>query len=115
MVTFEYYTSTYKGDSIPESEWAGYEQRAQFKLDRYKRVYTVAAPKNNSEDNAVCAMADTIYFYDMASSGGDYISSSIGSVSSSRSANQADLSERAQNISIYRAAQEFLDIYRGRA
>ena len=115
MVTFEYYTSTYKGDSIPQSEWAGYEQRAQSRLDRYKRVYTVTAPEDDSEDNAVCAMADTMYFFDMASNGGDYISSSIGSVSSSRSANQVDLSEKAQNISIYRAAQEFLDIYRGRA
>ena len=109
MVSYSYYTGTYKGDSIPETEWESYEQRAQYKLARYKRIYTVTAPDEHSEDNAVCAMADTMYFYDAAANG--YTSRQIGSVSSSN--NQIDLSERAQNISIYRAALEHVDIYRG--
>lgn len=109
MVSYSYYTTSYKGDSIPQAEWDSYEQRAEFRLARYKRIYHVTAPGEHSEDNAICAMADVMYFYDSAANG--YTSRTIGSVSSSN--NNVDLSEKAQNISVYRAALEHVDIYRG--
>jgi hypothetical protein len=109
MADYAFYTGTYLGDSIPEEQFPRLSKRAGDQLSRYKQIYTVTARADHSEDLALCAMADAIYYFETASDGA--ASSSIGSVSSSRAA--VDISAKAQSRELYRCACLYLDIYRG--
>lgn len=109
MADYAFYTSVYLGASIPQAEFPRLAKRASDQLDRYKRSYTVTAPETDSEDNALCAMADALYYFETVQNTPQ--SASIGSVSSSRGA--TDVSPRAQAQELYRCAGLFLDIYRG--
>lgn len=117
MADYEFYASVYMGDSIPENEFPRLAKRAGEQLSRYKRIYTVTAPEQNSEDMAICAMADALAYYEAAQSGtgGPVSAASIGSVSVSYSgsANAVDTSQAAQERELYRCAKLYLDIYRG--
>ena len=117
MVNYEFYAETYKGTSIPLAEWPMYEARAAEQLAYYKRVYTVTAPEENSENMAVCALADTLAYFTAAQNGtgGAVSSASIGSVSVSygSAANSVDLSANGQARELMRCARLYLDIYRG--
>lgn len=116
MVDYEFYMNDYRGSSIPMESWAEYEARAAAKLARYKRIYTVKAPEENSEAFAVCAMADSMYGFDLIANGegGAVQSASIGSVSVSYgSGNSVDISPKAQARELYRCACLYLDICRG--
>ena len=117
MADYEFYASMYMGDSIPENEFPRLAKRAGEQLSRYKRIYTVTAPEQNSEDMAICAMADALAYYEAAQSGtgGPVSAASIGSVSVSYSgsANTVDTSQAAQARELYRCAKLYLDIYRG--
>lgn len=117
MADYEFYASVYMGDSIPENEFPRLAKRAGEQLSRYKRIYTVTAPEQTSEDMAICAMADALAYYEAAQNGtgGPVSAASIGSVSVSYSgsANAADTSQAAQERELYRCAKLYLDIYRG--
>lgn len=118
MVSYSFYTNQYKGGSIPKEEWPEYERRAAAQLARYKRVYTVTSPAENSESMAVCEMAQALYGFDLAANGegGPVQSASIGSVSVSYGSNisgAVDLSAKGQAKELYRCACLYLDIYRG--
>ena len=115
MVAYEFYTSTYMGGSITAEEWPMMEARAAEQLARYKRIYTVTSPVGSvdAENMAICAMADTLYYFAVAQNGGMVTSSSIGSVSSSQSVQAVDISPKAQAREVYKAACLYLDIYRG--
>lgn len=117
MADYEFYASVYMGDSIPENEFPRLAKRAGEQLSRYKRIYTVTAPEQTSEDMAICAMADALAYYEAAQSGtgGPVSAASIGSVSVSYSgsANAVDTSQAAQARELYRCAKLYLDIYRG--
>lgn len=117
MADYEFYASVYMGDSIPENEFPRLAKRAGEQLSRYKRIYTVTAPEQTSEDMAICAMADALAYYEAAQSGtgGPVSAASIGSVSVSYSgsANAVDTSQAAQERELYRCAKLYLDIYRG--
>ena len=118
MVDLEFYMNVYHGESIPQDSWSEYETRAAAQLSRYKRIYTVKAPEENSEAFAVCAMADALYGFDLIANGegGAVQSASIGSVSvsyGSANANAVDVSPKAQARELYRCACLYLDIYRG--
>lgn len=116
MVEYGFYTETYKGTSIPSSEWPLFEARAADQLAKYKRRYTVTAPEADSEAFAVCAMADSLAYFVAAQNGttGAVNSASIGSVSVSYgSAAGIDLSPKGQERELYRCACQYLDIYRG--
>lgn len=117
MADYEFYASVYMGDSIPENEFPRLAKRAGEQLSRYKRIYTVTAPEQTSEDMAICAMADALAYYEAAQNGtgGPVSAASIGSVSVSYSgsANAADTSQAAQARELYRCAKLYLDIYRG--
>ena len=84
-------------------------------MEHYKhRIYRVTDTAENSEQMALCAMIDALYYFDWARTGGAAASVSVGSVSSSRAQGaQPDLSPAAQNRELYRCAQLYLDIYRG--
>lgn len=116
MVTFDFYTNTYRGVSIPETEWSLFEARAREQLNRYKRIYTVTAPSENAEEMAVCAMADVLAYYAAVQNGtgGAVASASVGSVSVSYAgASAIDISPKAQAKELYRCACRHLEIFRG--
>ena len=118
MADYTFYTNTYLGDSIPEADFPRLAQRAGERLARYKRLYEGTAPETDSEDMAVCAMADAFFYFETAqnSAGGPVSSASIGSVSvsySGASGGSMDLSAAGQAKELYRCASLYLDIYRG--
>lgn len=117
MVKFCFYVEVYKGVSISPEEWPLFEARATEQLARYKRIYTVTAPEENSEAMAVCAMADALAYFTAAQNGagGVVSSTSIGSISVSYGSaqNAVDLSAKGQARELLRCAKMYLDIYRG--
>lgn len=117
MVDYGFYVTEYRGCSVSCEEWFMLERRASEQLARYKRIYTVTAPGENSEQLAVCAMVDAMAFFVAAQngSGGAVSSASIGSVSVSYAgaANAVDLSPRGQERELLRCARQYLKIYRG--
>ena len=115
MVTYDFYKNTYLGSSITVEEWPALSARAQDQLNRYKRIYTVVAPGENSEAMAVCAIAEVIASIVAAQNGaGAVTSASIGSVSVSYGGmSSLDLSRKGQARELYDAASLYLDIYRG--
>lgn len=118
MVSYEAYKNSYHGGAIPVEDWPQFEARAAEQLARYKRIYTVKAPEENSEAFAVCAMADALYGFTLIANGegGAVSSASIGSVSvsyGSAGSNAVDISPKGQSKELYRCACLYLDIYRG--
>ena len=115
--SYEFYAAVYCGGSIPAGDWASYAMRAEAQLARYKRLYTVTAPDEESEQKAVCAMADALYSFDLIANGdgGAVQSASIGSVSASYCGygQSIDISPKGQARELYRCACLYLDIYRG--
>lgn len=117
MVTYDIYANTYRGSSIPETDWPLFEARAAEQLARYKRIYTVTAPDEHAEAMAICAMADALAYFAAAQNGagGAVASASIGSVSVSYAgaASAVDLTPKGQSRELYRCASQYLEIYRG--
>ena len=115
MVDFEFYHGTYQGTALTAADWVTFSRRAEEQLRRYKRIYTVTAPEEDSEGLAVCAMADALAYFSAAQngSGGAVASASIGSVSVSYGAQAVDCSPKAQERELLRCARLYLDIYRG--
>lgn len=112
MADYSFYSGTYLGNSIPAAEFPRLALRAEAQLDRYKRQYRV---EGNTEQQtmAVCAMADALYYYEVAANGGLTSSWSVGSVSSSQATAPPDISPKAQSAELYRCAKQHLTIYRG--
>lgn len=110
MPDYGFYTTAYLGGSIPETAFPRLVQRAGEQLARYKRMYTVTAPASDSEDMAVCAMADALYYFETVQNTPQSVS--VGSVSNSRGS-AVDISPKAQAAELYRCARQYLDIYRG--
>ena len=122
MVDYDFYIGTFRGGSISVEDWPAFEARAADQLGRYKRIYTVTVPDGqpDAESMAICAMADTLYFYAVAQNGGaggPVSSVGVGSVSTGYAAPVAvsalDVSPKAQARELYRVACEYLDFYRG--
>lgn len=115
MIDYDFYANEYRGNAIPEHEYAFFATRAEEQLERYKRIYTVEAPSTKAENLAACAIADVLYAIASAQNGAGAVSSaSIGSVSVSYSASASmDLSRKSQARELYEAACRYLDIYRG--
>lgn len=115
MVDYEFYVNTYRGCAMPDAEFSFYAARAEDQLKQYKRIYTIEAPAADSENMAVCAMAEVIAAIAAAQNGsGAVTSASIGSVSISYGGvTSVDLSRKGQARELYDAARRYLDIYRG--
>lgn len=112
MADYVFYTATYLGNSIPESDFPAMAARAGEQLAKYDRVYQVQGSQED-RDMAVCAMADVLYYYETAENGGLVTSSSVGSVSSSVQFPALDFSRKAKSAELYRCASRYLSIYRG--
>lgn len=110
MPDYAFYRARYKGASIPREDFGFMSGRAADELLSYERVYTVSGT-DEARKMAICAMADVLYYYDTAANGGMVTSASVGSVSASTA--KPDVSNKAQSKELYRAAQRYLDIYRG--
>lgn len=109
MVDYQFYTDTYHGGAISETDWPAVEREASAQLEKYKRMYTVTAPDDNAESMAVCAMAEAIVYN--SGQNGAVSSASIGSVSVSYGT--VDMTEKAKSNRVYNAAALYLDFYRG--
>ena len=115
MVSFDFYTVSYGGDSIPAAEWAAVCRDAEAKVGRYERIYMVRWLADESRSMAVCAVADAMYgFAKLQIEGGAVQGASVGSVSESYAAVAApDTATPAQESEFYRCVQLYADIYRG--
>lgn len=117
MVEYQFYTDTYHGGAITAEEWPTVEREASATLAKYKRRYTVTAPKEtpDAENMAVCAIAEALYFNETNEAGKGAVSSaSIGSVSVSYAGSSSiDMTEKGKANRVYNAACLYLDIYRG--
>lgn len=113
MVEYEFYRDTYGGDSVSQQEFKAYARDAAATLERYRRIYTVTPLAENSEQMAMCAMIDALYYFTMVQNGGLSASVSVGSVSTSKAqASLPDISPKAQSRELYRCALLYLDINR---
>lgn len=116
MVTYDFYVGEYHGSSVSQENWATLERDASAKLRQYKKNYTVTAPEKNSEAMAVCAMAETLDYFEQLENGNLAVQAvSVGSVSVNydNSAKSVDISTKSREKELYRAASTYLDIYRG--
>lgn len=112
MVDYDFYTNIYKGNSIPAADFPRLLRNATAQLNKYKRIYTVTGNEQD-EGMAVSSMADALYYFEQAASGGLAVSVSVGSVSSSSANTLPDTSPAAQATELYRCATTYLTIYRG--
>ena len=113
MVTFQFYIESYGGNSIPETDFLRICRNAAAKLSQYKRSFIITGDEE-SESMAVCAIADAMYYYEIAANGGVCQNVSVGSVSSSKvSATLPDTSPTAQEAEFYRCTKVYLSVYRG--
>lgn len=118
MVDYNFYTSGFRGGSIPEEEFPRLVQRAWEKLEQYKRVYTVVVPagSKDAESMALCAMADALYTFEEATAPGGALAAgsvSVGSVSTSRAQGAAiDCSPKAQEKELLSCARLYLEVER---
>lgn len=116
MVSYEFYTQEYNGGSVSKEHWPALVQEASAKLNQYKRRYTVIAPEENSEAMAICAMVETLDYFEIIQSGNIAVQSvDVGSVSVTydNAAKSVDISPKSKEAELYRAARLYLDICRG--
>lgn len=68
-VDYAFYTDVYLGNFIPEREFSHYGLLAKYRLDKFKRMYTVAPAEGDKEKLAMCAMAEAMYKIALAQTG----------------------------------------------
>jgi len=118
MADYEFYKTVYLGDAIPEADFPRLIKRAGDQLTQYRRHYTVDAMQaGEAESMALCAMAEVLCNAEtVANGGGGILSASIGSVSTSyggSAAQAVDITPTGIERALYKAAQLYIDIYRG--
>ena len=114
---YDFYLNTYCGTAITAEEFSELMARAEDKLAAYERLYKVSGDETLRK-MALCAMAETIGYFDAAQNGqGGLRYASVGTVSVSGKGiySQVDISPAAQEKALYRAAALYLTIYRGTA
>lgn len=113
LVEYEFYLSTYGGNTVSKEEFPPYARDAAAILNRWKRDCKVTPISEDGEQMAMCAMVETMHFFAVSRSG-LYTSTSIGSVSSSRAQSSVpDLSSTSENQELYRCASVYLNFYFG--
>lgn len=113
MVDYTYYTQQWGGEMSRE-EFERAEPAAAAQLRRYKRIYKMRKSTMEQEQQAVCAMADAISYFEQAENGEVSGSMQLGSLKVERAAGTVpELTPRAKSRELYRCAGLYLDIYRG--
>lgn len=121
QVTYAYYTDTYCGSAIEQSDWNGYEARSRAQLSKFYAQFKLTAYDGDAdaaEKNAICAMADKIQGFDLMANGqGAGVSSaSIGSVSVSYGSayvDAQDLTDEGQEKSLLKCVQLYFNVFAG--
>lgn len=104
MADYEFYVNHYLGSAIPEKAFAGMAAQAQRYLDRIKRTCRVESSGVETENMAVCAMAESLW----CNRNKGLSSATVGSVSV-----RYDTDRKALSRELYEKASIYLDIYRG--
>ena len=114
-VDFGFYRQVYGGTSLREDTFPEAAARAADVLRFYARSYRVTGAEEDKA-RAICAMADSIAYFDAAQNGeGGLRYAKVGSVSVSGKGiySQVDISPKAQEMELYRLAGTYLVFYRG--
>lgn len=111
---FGFYRDRYRGTALSREEFRECAARAADVMAQFQRSYRVTG---SEEDRAmaVCAMAEVISYFDAAQNGqGGLRYAKVGSVSVSGKGiySQVDISPKAQERELYRAAGRYLTICR---
>ena len=112
---FRFYRQVYGGTALEEEIFSEAAARAIDVLRGYERAYRVTGSEEEKA-KAICAMAEAIAYFDAAQNGeGGLRYAKVGSVSVSGKGiySQVDISPKAQEQELYRAASLYLTIYRG--
>ena len=109
MVGYEFYVNQYMGAQIPEKAFPAAAAQAAAVLARFYRLYTVTDSGEESQNMAVCAMAEAVYANSRRRSG--VTSASMGNVSVRYE--NGERADKALWRELYQQAAIYLDIYRG--
>ena len=111
----KFYRETYGGSALSEAELPEAVKRAAEQLAQYERFFRVTGDET-ARKMAICAMAEAIVYFQKAQNGeGGLRYAKVGTVSVSGKGiySAVDISPKAQERELYRAACRYLDIYRG--
>ena len=111
---YRFYQERYHGTALSESDFREAAARAADVLHGYEKAYQVRGSEEEKA-MALCAMAEAIAYFDAAQNGhGGLRYAKVGSVSVSGKGiySQVDISPKAQERELYRAALRYLDICR---
>lgn len=112
---YDFYRNEYRGSAVEQEEFPELLERAKDQLSLYRRSYRVQGDRV-AEKMALCALAETIGYFDAAQNGeGGLRYASVGTVSISGKGiyTEVDITPAAQAKELFRAAARYLDIYRG--
>lgn len=112
---YTFYKSVYRGSALSPEEFPQLLARAQDYLAGLKSRYTVQGDER-AESMALCAIAETMAYYDAARNGqGGLRYASVGTVSVSGKGvySAVDISPKAQERELYRRAGRYLTVCRG--
>ena len=115
---------------VPDSEWPCYEAQARAWVEYFKGIYSFepdsdTVPGDNGlrseltmTEKSICSVAETLYSFALASSGGNAdgaTSLSVGSVKVGYGSapSSLDLSDKALSRAVYASANRYLHFYRG--
>ena len=112
---YDFYRNEYRGTAIEQGDFPELIRRAGDQLAMYRRSYRVEGAETEAK-MALCAMAEVIGYFDAAQNGeGGLRYASVGTVSISGRGiySQVDISPKAQERELFRAAGRYIRIYRG--
>lgn len=113
---YQFYQAEYQGNAIPQEDFASLAARAEQWLDWLARHCQTSAPAGADPDRsramAVCAVAEQLYRRRQAESGELWETVSVGSVSTSRSAQLPAATAGQWNTALLRAAGQYLEVCR---
>ena len=112
----DFYREVYGGSALEGAELTEALRRAGDVLARLEHSYAVSEFVENGRKLAMCAMADSIAYFDAAQNGrGGLRYASVGTVSVSGKGiySAVDISPAAQERELLRCAGTYLALYRG--
>lgn len=110
MVTYEFYTETYKGQTVPPSFFDIYSRQAERYVDKCLKVYTVYNSQeeiDSRKDYCICEITDSLYVY-QTTLGNGIIQEKDGGASVTY--NSESTTNNAQMLNIFGS---YFDYYRG--